>query len=433
MNAIVTAPADTLRVQRLRLPAQAAPSLLPRVEDALRTASRPPGSAQHWVLVKHLRLKAERGASAQSLSRQMGLAWQQVWAQARPLAQASDSDEVVWAPDAASARRALLQRWLADEPCNAWYWAAVARSAGLGHAQPPPGLAALDAVDAAQAAAIVALLIGPQIARGGAAGDTGFSADDAVDWHAAAPLFAAPARWALAAAVVAALPQRLQAAAERAWRPSLPAAAATSASHAPPARRTDAPATPAQAASARLAATAPSQDAAPWWNMAQHPPIHTATPPASEPAATEVRTAWQGQASDWAGLWLMLPLLRLSGLDQGEQPRALALALMHRAAARWTLDPLCRDWLAAHTPQAHTLSPCEIDNAWRELRCHLLRHTRLPLRRLLHRPGQVWLSPHRVDVLFALRSADIRIRRAGLDIDPGHLPWLDSVIHFHYR
>jgi len=31
-----------------------------------------------------------------------------------------------------------------------------------------------------------------------------------------------------------------------------------------------------------------------------------------------------------------------------------------------------------------------------------------------------------------LAQADIRLRRAGFDIDPGYLPWLDTVVHFHY-
>ena len=35
-------------------------------------------------------------------------------------------------------------------------------------------------------------------------------------------------------------------------------------------------------------------------------------------------------------------------------------------------------------------------------------------------------------VLFDLTRVDIRIRRAGLDIDPGWVPWLARVVLFHY-
>jgi hypothetical protein len=34
--------------------------------------------------------------------------------------------------------------------------------------------------------------------------------------------------------------------------------------------------------------------------------------------------------------------------------------------------------------------------------------------------------------MFRLELVDIRVRRAGLDIDPGWTPWLLRVIHFHY-
>ena len=74
----------------------------------------------------------------------------------------------------------------------------------------------------------------------------------------------------------------------------------------------------------------------------------------------------------------------------------------------------------------------QADAWWRRARIACMRQARLPLRRLLHRPGRVWLSPHRIDLMLPLASADIRIRRAGYDIDPGYVPWLDCVIHFHY-
>jgi hypothetical protein len=38
-----------------------------------------------------------------------------------------------------------------------------------------------------------------------------------------------------------------------------------------------------------------------------------------------------------------------------------------------------------------------------------------------------------LDVSLSIDSADIRIRRAGLDLDPGWLPWFGRVVRFHYR
>ena len=89
-----------------------------------------------------------------------------------------------------------------------------------------------------------------------------------------------------------------------------------------------------------------------------------------------------------------------------------ALAAADEAGAAHMQDDAAAWWLLARR-----LSP---------------RLARLPLRRVLHRPGRVWLAPHRVDLVLPLHSADVRIRRAGFDIDPGYVPWLDAVIHFHY-
>jgi hypothetical protein len=61
---------------------------------------------------------------------------------------------------------------------------------------------------------------------------------------------------------------------------------------------------------------------------------------------------------------------------------------------------------------------------------------RLSLRDIVHRTGRVWLTRTDLDVTLPLQEADIRIRRIGLDIDPGWLPWFGvrgRVVRFHYR
>ncbi len=60
------------------------------------------------------------------------------------------------------------------------------------------------------------------------------------------------------------------------------------------------------------------------------------------------------------------------------------------------------------------------------------RATGLGLRTLALRPARLsWTETH-VDVHFRLDQADVRIRRAGLDFNPGWVPWLGRVITFHY-
>jgi hypothetical protein len=64
------------------------------------------------------------------------------------------------------------------------------------------------------------------------------------------------------------------------------------------------------------------------------------------------------------------------------------------------------------------------------------RVARLSLSEIVYRPGRVWLTRTDLDVTLPLDQVDIRIRRAGLDIDPGYVPWFGPwgrVVRFHYR
>ncbi|MGD0095926.1 MAG: hypothetical protein ABSB60_05490 [Terracidiphilus sp.] len=66
----------------------------------------------------------------------------------------------------------------------------------------------------------------------------------------------------------------------------------------------------------------------------------------------------------------------------------------------------------------------------------LWRIGRLTLPEVVNRNGRVWLTRTDLDVTFPLAAADLRIRRIGLDIDPGWLPWFSKcglVVRFHYR
>jgi hypothetical protein len=60
----------------------------------------------------------------------------------------------------------------------------------------------------------------------------------------------------------------------------------------------------------------------------------------------------------------------------------------------------------------------------------------ITVREIVNRTGHVWLTRSDLDVTLPLAAADIRIRRIGLDIDPGWLPWLGEygrAVRFHYR
>lgn len=54
------------------------------------------------------------------------------------------------------------------------------------------------------------------------------------------------------------------------------------------------------------------------------------------------------------------------------------------------------------------------------------------LARLLLRPGRLMLTRWSAELVWPLASAEIALRRAGWDIDPGWLPWIGRVVRFRY-
>ncbi len=58
--------------------------------------------------------------------------------------------------------------------------------------------------------------------------------------------------------------------------------------------------------------------------------------------------------------------------------------------------------------------------------------TGMRLKALVLRPGRLVATRTHLDIVFAASQVDIRIRRAGLDINPGWVPWLARVIQYHY-
>jgi len=61
------------------------------------------------------------------------------------------------------------------------------------------------------------------------------------------------------------------------------------------------------------------------------------------------------------------------------------------------------------------------------------RYARIGLRDLVCRPGRISVTNTHIDAMFDHRLADVRIRKAGLDLDPGWMPWLGRVVSFHYE
>ena len=60
------------------------------------------------------------------------------------------------------------------------------------------------------------------------------------------------------------------------------------------------------------------------------------------------------------------------------------------------------------------------------------RTAHITLREVVCRPGRILVSRTDLDVSLPIDSADLRLRRVGMDLDPGWLPWFGRVVRFHY-
>lgn len=54
------------------------------------------------------------------------------------------------------------------------------------------------------------------------------------------------------------------------------------------------------------------------------------------------------------------------------------------------------------------------------------------LKHLVAQSGHVAITQTHLDISFPMRQVDIAVRKVGLDIDPGWVPWLRRIVQFHY-
>jgi len=75
-----------------------------------------------------------------------------------------------------------------------------------------------------------------------------------------------------------------------------------------------------------------------------------------------------------------------------------------------------------------------VSNAWLvACRRWLRRYAGIGLSRLVLRPAQMKVTPTHLDLRFDIGLAELSVRRAGLDIDPGWVPWFERVVTFRYQ
>ncbi len=140
----------------------------------------------------------------------------------------------------------------------------------------------------------------------------------------------------------------------------------------------------------------------------------------------------------YAGLLFLLPLLTHLGIEsflesnpqiiEFDLPRKLLHTIAHRLAIPKTdsVWSLLGDYLENYSESDLVRSWLNSLRRW----CRL--NARMGLHNLVTRSGHLSITPTHVDIWFEPEQADIRIRRVGLDLDPGWVPWFGRVIAFHY-
>jgi hypothetical protein len=119
----------------------------------------------------------------------------------------------------------------------------------------------------------------------------------------------------------------------------------------------------------------------------------------------------------------------LLGSWRGPCPRKLLRTRRSALLQSRARDDALRPWFGVGDHSHAQL----VTSAWLvAARRWLRRHAGIGIASLVRRPASLALSPTHADLVFELATAEIRIRRAGLDINPGWVPWFGRVVTFHY-
>ncbi|MCI0744225.1 MAG: hypothetical protein L0Y58_02365 [Verrucomicrobia subdivision 3 bacterium] len=144
----------------------------------------------------------------------------------------------------------------------------------------------------------------------------------------------------------------------------------------------------------------------------------------------------------WIGRIAIGPLLlrRIKGGDEDDRAWVLCdkTGLLPLALWRGRAPLAVREAIGAIGLRRGPLFECDDDpdlllRAWiTAMRRWCRRYAGIGLRQLVCRPGRVLAKSTHLDLIFDLNQAEMRIRRSGLDLNPGWLPWFGRVVTFHY-
>jgi len=138
-----------------------------------------------------------------------------------------------------------------------------------------------------------------------------------------------------------------------------------------------------------------------------------------------------------AGLFFLLPIMERIGLPRWleENPQthgsSFATQILLHFVRRLRTPPGDAIWKVLE--EIEEPAPHMLVHFWvSRVRSYCRRVARIGPQSLICRAGRISATSTHLDVQFPASDADIRIRRSGLDIDPGWLPWFGRVVHFQY-
>lgn len=140
----------------------------------------------------------------------------------------------------------------------------------------------------------------------------------------------------------------------------------------------------------------------------------------------------------WEPLWFNGPC-RIARASPSSGRRILFDGSGRLALAQWSgvrpdgaKGPVSKRGLLRRPPVDESAETV-LFRAWMEAaRRWSRRYARSSLTRIVRRTARVVSSRTHIDIMFRLVQADVRIRLAALDVDPGWTPWLGKVVRFHY-
>lgn len=137
--------------------------------------------------------------------------------------------------------------------------------------------------------------------------------------------------------------------------------------------------------------------------------------------------------------WLLLHALAShAGIKDDDPIISFAGEVADEDLGHWFAVKIPENWKSVF-PANYGIGDRELSAA-KLLRCWIIavhrwlkRYAHLKISELVNRRGAVAYARPQADITLLLNDVDVRIRRLGLDLDPGWVPWLGLIVHIHYE